>query len=150
MPFDHKDPLFFCFLRESENLSNVRNSHFLGDPGAKTVLKLFICKKKKTQPCPNGEPLGHSVLRLSTDCSLKHRQVPHGSCSHGHDRSLALCVNDPGQSSPSPSSSPPRDRTRTLVPMSGHVMRVDRRQFTEVSQGSVRLTRQNLDRYTGR
>ncbi len=36
--FDHKDQLFLLFQREGTNFSNVRNSPFFTDPGAKTVL----------------------------------------------------------------------------------------------------------------
>ena len=83
-------------------------------------LKRVYLSELTSNPAPTGSPLDIQCCGLSTDCSLKHRQVPHGSRSHGHDRGLVLCVNDPGQSNPPPSSIPPRDRTRTLVPTSPH------------------------------
>jgi hypothetical protein len=57
---------------------------------------LILIEKISEQSCSNGEPERHTGMweGIRTTHKLIFR-VPHGSRPHGHDRNLALCVNDP-------------------------------------------------------
>ena len=79
-----------------EKWKNVERRKLRGDTFSVISLMCFyyLSKKISEQPCSNGEPEGIQCYGRNTDNSQTLR-VPHGSRPHGHDRSLALCVNDP-------------------------------------------------------
>jgi hypothetical protein len=74
----------------------IENTGFSISLGLSHVFLLPIQKKISEQPCSNGEAVRHSVVCEGIRTTHKTIfRVPHGSRPHGHDRRVALCVNDP-------------------------------------------------------